>query len=208
MYLKTFLVNIYCLFAMYMASYFDNIRASDDIYRYDEVHISEKPRFFYLYKRNDMHTIRKITKERELLAFLSFLVTQIITSLVFMASAIFNLDVIIEQYVGYVLPILIIALSFAQLFFHHYVSRATSDIVKRQNRVKEITEKDITNYARNIMRNMYPEGNKSFTVQTKEKKSFWYVNIEYIMLVEGNYLKTLAIKRKFRYSKLYEFEIV
>ena len=194
------ILMLYGLFGTYMAAYVEDTRIVDKFYEYEYIPIG-KFRFLCLRSRNEKRLIRKITRDREILSILCFFILLIIVFIFCIIFAILNIDS------NMVYTILFIIISFVmglQLYFFVKVRDKCSSLVDFRIKVLEVTEKNLSRCARNIMRQHYEGENRSYTIQKQEKNTFWYDYIEYHLYVDGQYFQTLVKQQKYRYSSIVE----
>ncbi len=91
-----------------------------------------------------------------------------------------------------------------RLFLDTRIEDKCSEIVALKRDSLEVTEKNLSRCARNIMRKYYEGENRTYIIQKTQKKTFWYDYTEYHLYVDGQYLQTMVKQQKYRYSSIVE----
>ena len=192
--------NIYQLLAMYMSAYTYDKRTVDGVFHYDYVPITKRI-FFCLHKKSNNNSIRKITRDREILSISCFVFSELLMAIFAIVLGLLDANKII---IIIILFIIMISPLFIHMSLYLYVEKKCLKIAKRHTKVLEVTEKNLSKCARNIMRKYYEGDNRTYIIQKTQKKTFWYNYTEYHLYVDGQYLQTMVKQQKYRYSSLIE----
>jgi len=191
---------IYGFLGTYMAAYVNDTRIVDDCYHYEYVPVG-KFRFICLRQKNPRKIIRKITRDREILAVICSAVSALFIIVLSPIFDILNLNNDTASMVFYVFLFLILI---GQLYFSVKVGEKCSSIVICNEKKLEVNEKNLLKHSRNLMRRHFEGENRSYMVQRQNKKTFWYDYTEYHLYVDKQYFQTIVKQQKYRYSSIVE----
>ena len=197
---KFTILNLYAFLGCYFSAYLNDTRISDKYYCYEFI----SPglfRFFCLRIHHPQKMIRKITRDREILSVIFFVISE---AMILIFEYIFESAQVYNDFRFIILLAVIMCPVIAQLIFHTRIAEKCSEIVilKREN--LEVSEKNLSRCARNIMRKHYEGENRTYIIQKTQKKTFWYDYTEYHLYVDGKYFKTIVKQQKYRYSRIWE----
>lgn len=170
-------------------------------YLYSYVPIG-KLRFICLCHKNKKGLVKKITRDREILAIISFFVCVLLSVI----------PALVCKWLGFqggfiitaIVAIPPVVISFLNIGFYEKVRGKCENLAKSQSYTLEVTGKNLVRHARNIMREKYAGENREYSVHKEEKHTFWYDYTEYYVCVDGKREKTLVKQQKYRYSSVVE----
>ena len=192
--------NIYQLLAMYMSAYTYDIRTVDSVFCHDYVPINKRI-FFCLCKKNKNKLIRKITRDREILSIICFIGSELLMAIFAIFLGLLGNN---KTFIAITLSIIMISPFFIHMSLYLYVEKKCLKIARKYTKVLEVSEKNLSRSARNIMRKNYEGENRTYIIQKTQKKTFWYDYTEYHLYVDGQYLQTMVKQQKYRYSSIVE----
>ena len=197
---KFTVLNLYALLGCYLSSYVRDTRIVDKYFCYEFIPVG-RFRFFCLRQRNPQKMIRKITRDREILSIICFTISEItilIFGYAFKSIQVHNSIMFIILLAVVMVPVII------RLFLDTRIEGKCSEIVALKRDSLEVTEKNLSRCARNIMRKYYEGENRTYIIQKTQKKTFWYDYTEYHLYVDEQYLQTMVKQQKYRYSSIVE----
>ena len=198
--------NIIISLCNYLAAYYRNLKEYDDYFQYEYENLPASIfKYLYLYKSKD-GKIRKVTKEQEFVAILQFIILQ---SFIF-TFLIISRFVFIDEKMFFIFSFFVIwAGSISQTIFFNFVSQKTTfiaeTIVADSNKYNKT---DLNKHLKKILRYCYKmKGSEKYQLKTRLSNNFLYQYIFWDLYENNCFIQTVARNKKFRYSKLTEFEL-